>query len=117
MIKDGIKVVEPSNNPFEIFNMIDVLLVNSRTEVGPLTMLECMSLQKIIISYNGCGVSSEALSDNSGILVSDNNPTLYYNEIMKIFNKEIECNEIRKKALEKIQNKYSISKKMEKVII
>ena len=45
--------------------MIDVLLVSSRMEVGPLTMLECMSLQKIVISYNGCGVSSEALSDNS----------------------------------------------------
>lgn len=117
MIKDGIKVLEPSNNPFEIFNMIDVLLVNSRTEVGPLTMLECMSLQKIIISYNGCGVSSEALSNNAGILVSDNNPVLFYKEIMKIFNKEIEYNVIRKQAREKILNKYSISKKMEKVKI
>ena len=55
-------------------------------------------------------VYHQRLFDNSGILVSDNNPTLYYNEIMKIFNKEIECNEIEK-ALEK---KYKINIQFQK---
>ena len=36
---------------------------------------------------------------------------------MKIFNKEIEYNEIKKKSSRKNTKKYSISNKMEKVII
>lgn len=114
MIKDGIKVLKISNDPFEIFNMIDVLLVSSRTEVGPLTMLECMCLQKIIISYNGCGASSEALSKNCGILVTDNNPYLFYEEIKKIKNEYIDTEQIKKNAQIKILNEYSISNKIKK---
>ena len=43
----GIKVFNSTNTPYEIFNMIDVFIVSSRKEVGPLTLLECMSLKSL----------------------------------------------------------------------
>ena len=48
MTKNKIEVLKASKNPFFFFNMLDVLIISSRKEVGPLTMLESMCLEKLL---------------------------------------------------------------------
>ena len=83
MIKNNIQVLKVSKNPSFFFNMLDVLIIPSRKEVGPLTMLETMCLEKIVISHKDCGVASAALNENAGILLDENNANLYFNVIKK----------------------------------
>ena len=115
MINDNIKIIEASQNPFYFFNMLDILLIPSRKEVGPLTMLESMSLEKVVISYHGCGMASQALNGQSGILLEKNNPSLYFNEIKKFLKNKNKYDEIKKNAKKKVIEEFSIINQVKKV--
>ena len=88
--------------------MIDILIIPSRKEVGPLTMLESMSLEKIVISYKDCGAASMALDKNAGILLSKNNPLFYFNAIKKILDNKNIFDEIKKNARKKVIKNFSM---------
>ena len=84
MTKNKIEVLKASKNPF--FSLICLMFNNIfRKEVGPLTMLESMCLEKIVISHKDCGAASVVLENNAGILLPENNPNLYFNSIKKNF--------------------------------
>ena len=102
MIKNNIQVLKVSKNPSFFFNMLDVLIIPSRKEVGPLTMLETMCLEKIVISHKDCGVASAALNENAGILLDENNANLYFNVIKKILDNKNNFNEIKENARKKL---------------
>ena len=108
MINNKINVLEVSKNPIFFYNMIDILIIPSRKEVGPLNMLESMSLEKIVISYKDCGAASMALDKNAGILLSKNNPLLYFNAIKKILDNKNIFDEIKKNARKKVIKNFSM---------
>ncbi len=115
MINNNIKIIKASQNPFYFFNMLDILIIPSRKEVGPLTMLESMSLEKIVVSYQGCGMASQALNEQAGILLKKNKPILYFNEIKNFLNNKNKYSEIKKKAKKKVIEEFSIANQVKKV--
>tara|TARA_Y100000389_G_scaffold154011_1_gene154436 strand:- start:113 stop:1297 length:1185 start_codon:yes stop_codon:yes gene_type:complete len=115
MVKNKIQVLKASKNPFFFFNMLDVLIISSRKEVGPLTMLESMCLEKIVISHKDCGAASVVLDKNSGTLLPENNPILYFNAIKKILDNKNNFNEIKKNARKNIIENFSIVNEVKKI--
>ena len=111
----GIKVFNSTNTPYEIFNMIDVFIVSSRKEVGPLTLLECMSLKKLVVSHKSCGIASNALNQNSGIIVNENKSELYFDAINKILKNYNNYYEFRENAFNKVKNNFSFKSKKKEI--
>ena len=94
---------------YSFSKFIDCLLVCSRSEGGPIVMLESMYLKKYNISYKECGISNELLSNECGILIDDNNAEAYKNAIEQLFiEKKIFIN--KELAKQKIIDKYDVYK-------
>lgn len=111
MQKDGIKIFEQTSNPYEIYNIMDVFIIPSRKEVGPLTMLECMALKKIVISHVECGIAKDALSKNCGILIKKNEADLYFEVIKKVLKNKNDFLELRQNAYDKVKKEFSFKSK------
>ena len=94
---------------YSFIKYIDCLIICSRSEGGPIVLLESMYLKKNNISYNKCGISNELLSNNCGIIIKDNDPKKFKNAINNLFiEKKIFIN--KELAKQRIIDKYDVSK-------
>ena len=94
---------------YSFIKYIDCLIICSRSEGGPIVLLESMYLKKNNISYDKCGISNELLSNNCGIIIKDNDPKKFKNAINSLFiEKKIFIN--KELAKQRIIDKYDVSK-------
>ena len=107
-IPSNITIVPHTEKIYSFLKYIDCLLVCSRFEGGPIVLLESMYLEKVNISYKGCGISDELLSNDCGIQALRNEPNEYKKILEYIFiEKKIYIN--KKLATNKIYKNYNIS--------
>tara|TARA_Y100001970_G_scaffold199595_1_gene242770 strand:+ start:4458 stop:5612 length:1155 start_codon:yes stop_codon:yes gene_type:complete len=107
ILPNNLTIAPHTDDIYSFSKFIDCLVVCSRSEGGPIVIIESMYLSKFNISYKNCGISNELLENNCGILLKDNNPIKYKNAINDLFieqkifiNKEI--------AKQKVIKKYNI---------
>ena len=73
--------------------------------------------KKLVVSHKSCGIASNALNQNSGIIVNENKSELYFDAINKILKNYNNYYEFRENAFNKVKNNFSFkSKKKLKIL-
>ena len=108
-LPNNLTISSHAKDIYSFTKYIDCLVICSRSEGGPIVLLESMYLKKYNISYENCGISNELLSNNCGIIIKDNDPEKFKNAINRLFiEKKIFIN--KELSKQKIIDKYDISK-------
>lgn len=104
-------------NIAEILNITDLALSSSYREGLPINIMEAMNAGLPIIATN-CRGNRDLVNENNGFLINVNDTEELINNILKIYNKEVDLNKIKKYNLEKIKkyNLDSVLKEFDKVI-
>lgn len=108
-LQERIRLVGEQDNVVRFMDNFDVFCLPSRSEAFPMVLGEAMTRGRCCISTD-VGDSKELLSD-SGIIVPPGEPDLLAAGIAKLFDMSVEQrNELGLRALNRIQNLYSIQK-------
>ena len=100
----NITIINPRNNAYKIFNALDIFLIPSRDEVGPLTLIENLFLGNIVISHRNCGIVSKVLKNEDTNMLDFNVPEHYKNQIDKILNNLVKSNQVNNLNVYEIEN-------------
>ena len=81
----NVLLYEPVTNIYPILELIDILLITSRDESGPLLLLEGMYLEKLCITHINCGFSKKVIGNNKyGICLEENSSNHYFDLIKSL---------------------------------
>ena len=91
----------------EAYNSMDVLVLPSKHEGNPLTLLEAMACQVPVIGTNVGGIS-ETIGKKGGFLVEDGGVVELLESIYQLKNNKELCKIKGREGLEKVKRKYSV---------
>jgi len=99
----------------EAYNSMDVLLLPSKHEGNPLSILEAMACSKAIIGTDVGGIR-ETIEGGGGFLFESGNISELEKIISKLKNDREYCLDVGRKGLEKIRKEYSVEKIINKYL-
>jgi N-acetyl-alpha-D-glucosaminyl L-malate synthase BshA len=105
----------PPEEVLEAYNSMDVVLLPSKHEGNPLTILESMACAKPVIGTKVGGIE-ETIKGGGGFLF-ESGDTVELNRIINVLknNKEY-CREVGQEGLEKVEKTYSVDKVINKYL-
>ena len=104
----NILLYEPITNIFPIIALVDIILITSRDESGPLLLLEGMYFEKLCITHVNCGFSKKVIGKNKfGICVDENSSNLYFDLIKSFDLSSTELKIIKKNAKKNILENFN----------
>lgn len=90
----------------EVYNSMDAFVLASKHEGNPLTLLEAMACEVVVIGTNVGGIS-ETIED-SGFLFNQGDIKSLSKIVLNLKDNKTLCDKMRKKGLKRVQNKYSV---------
>jgi len=93
----------------EFLQQIDILCHTALNEPFGRVIIEAMSCEKPVIAYNSGGIK-EILTDNTGILVPENNIEVFAMELEELLNDELRKEKIGKGARIRVRENFGIEK-------
>ena len=102
-------ILGPRPNALEYIYGSDILIVPSRAEAFPRTVLESMVLEIPLIASDVDGIKEQVIDNKSGFLFNINNPASILEPIKKIFHKNEVQKNIPNEAHSRYNNRFSRS--------
>ncbi|MBU3138162.1 glycosyltransferase family 4 protein [Clostridium gasigenes] len=117
-IKDrelDIKVLGLIDNPGEFLKEMDVVLIVSKREIFPMTILEAFSIGTIVVSIDVGGVSDCIKNNNTGYLIDNYSTKQFINALLNISENITSTKELILNARKMVSDGYSLNKMMVKI--
>ena len=99
----------PRNEIGRYYSKCDVFVCSSFTEVGPLTVLEAMSLGKAILATDVGAVSEMVWHNNSGLIVSSGSAEALARAIMHLYDHPEEIKRLGENARSTYERRYTFN--------
>lgn len=103
-------IVAPNQNIFDMYNIIDVVVLPSRVDPFPLVMLECGLMKKAFIGSNVDGIKEFVENGVDGILVDTNDAKSLAKELEFLIARPELKKELGYKLFNKVMNNFSKEK-------
>ena len=95
----------------EVYNSMDVLMLPSKHEGNPLSLLEAMACEKVIIGTDVGGIR-ETIDEDTGFLFKQNDINSLSKIVLKLKHDRELCVAMGKNGIERINNNYSVKRVM-----
>jgi len=104
------------DNSAPYIKKMDLLLITSDHEGLPMTLLESMVMKVPVMSRNLRTIKHVLCQGECGYILEESDIRVFSNSIIKLLNEKNKYNEIKNRAYEIVENKYSIKVLIERYI-
>ncbi|MFT7686033.1 MAG: glycosyltransferase involved in cell wall biosynthesis [Candidatus Azotimanducaceae bacterium] len=107
-LSDRIILIDDETNTASIINSYDLLLVTSRYEGMPLSIIEAMSAGLPIVSTNVCGLRELVIDRDNGILVDGENPEHIAKAITELMSNPAKAKAMGRRSVQLYEEKHTL---------
>jgi glycosyltransferase involved in cell wall biosynthesis len=115
-IDDRVKFTGFREDILDVFNMCDILGVTSYHEGVPISVLEAMSLERVVVSTTVGGIKEIIENRKSGILVDPGNPDAVADACLEVLGNRSLKETLQKGARKRIEAEFAASIQRERML-
>jgi len=106
-INDNVTFTGFRDDILDVINVLDIVAVTSYHEGIPISVLEAMSLEKVVVSTNVGGMKEIIENNVSGVLVKPGNPDAIADKCLEILDNESLRENLQNGARKRIENEFA----------
>jgi glycosyltransferase involved in cell wall biosynthesis len=112
----GVEVKDPGSRGVEFLAFLDIVVIPSRYEGSPLTLLEAMALGKPVIASRIPGIAEVLETSGAGVLVPPDDPAALADAITSLVADPARREALGRTALEVVRREHDLSHVLDRVV-